>query len=299
MALLINGERIEDDEITREAQSMRQSFEQIPLEVREGRGLDGAQLERHLWEWSRENVIERTLLRQEALKDEEPIPPEVVDNALEEIKKSQRGEGQFSLSGAGDAELRAEIETRIRLDRLLGRITEKVKPPKSKDVAEYYRKNREQFHVPETVHAAHIVKNVDEKTTEERERAAIDEVAAKLSDGARFEALADEHSDCPGNGGDLGRFPRGQMVDEFDDVVFAMEPGEISPVFRTSFGFHIAKLFEKKPAHLRTLSEAGDDVREALLERKKTKAVEDYVDRLKANATIEDLVAAADVATLP
>ena len=87
------------------------------------------------------------------------------------------------------------------------------------------------------------------------------------------------------------------MVDEFDDVVFAMEPGEISPVFRTSFGFHIAKLFEKKPAHLRTLSEAGDDVREALLERKKTKAVEDYVDRLKANATIEDLVAAADVAT--
>ena len=297
MALLINGERIDDDQITREAQTMRQSFEQIPLEVREQRGLDGAQLEQHLWEWSRENVIERTLLRQEALKDDEPVPPEVVDNALEEIKKNSRGEGQFSLSGAGDAELRAEIETRIRLDRLLGRITEKVKPPKSKDVAEYYRKNREHFHVPETVHAAHIVKNVDEKTNEEAARTAIDQVAAKLSDGAGFKALADEHSDCPGNGGDLGRFPRGQMVDEFDDVVFAMEPGEISPVFRTSFGFHIAKLFEKKPAHLRTLSEAGDDVREALLERKKTKAVEDYVDRLKASATIEDLVAAADVAT--
>ena len=46
MALLINGERIEDDEITREAQTMRQSFEQIPLEQRERRGLDGSQLER-------------------------------------------------------------------------------------------------------------------------------------------------------------------------------------------------------------------------------------------------------------
>ena len=296
MALLINGERIEDDEITREAQTMRQSFEQIPLEQRERRGLDGSQLERNLWEWSRENVIERTLLRQEAQKDEDPVPAELVENALEEIKKNQRGEEQFSLSNTGDAELRAEIETRIRLDRLIGRITEKVKPPKSKDIAEHYRKNREQFHVAESVEAAHIVKNVDEKTDEETARAAIDVVAAKLADGADFAALADEHSDCPGNGGDLGRFPRGQMVDEFDDVVFAMEPGSISAVFRTSFGFHIAKLHEKKPEHLRTLSEARDDVQEALLERKKTKAVEDYVDRLKANAAIEDLVT-ADVAT--
>ena len=296
MALLINGERVADDEISREAQSMRQSFEQIPLEERERRGLDGSQLERNLWEWSRENVIERTLLRQEARKDEERVPAEVVDNALEEIKKNRRGDGQFSLSSTGDDELRTEIEIRIRLDRLLGRIAEKVKPPKSKDIAEYYRKNREQFHAPETVHAAHIVKNVDEKTSEEAARASIGEVAAKLDAGADFAALADEHSDCPGNGGDLGRFPRGQMVEEFDDVVFAMHPGELSAIFRTSFGFHITKLHEKKAGRLRTLSEARDDVQEALLERKRTKAVEDFVDRLKANATIEDLVT-ADAAT--
>ena len=290
MALLINGERVEDEEITREAQTMRQSFDQIPVEERERRRLDPSHLERHLWEWSRENVIERTLLRQEAAKDDEPVPTDVVEAALEKIKKDQRGEGQVSLSRVDDNDLRAEIATRVRLDRLIGRITEKVKPPKSKDVAEYYRKHREQFHVPEMVHAAHIVKNVDEKTSEEAARAAIGQVAAELGNGGRFEELADKHSDCPGNGGDLGSFPRGQMVDQFDDVVFAMQPGEISPVFRTTFGFHIAKLYAKRPARRRSLSEASDDVREALLERRRTKALEDYVDRLKANATIEDVV---------
>ena len=290
MALLINDERVEDEEITREAQTMRQSFDQIPVEERERRRLDPAHLERHLWEWSRENVIERTLLRQQAAKDDEPVPTEVVEAAFEKIKKDLRGEGQVSLSKVDDNDLRAEIETRVRLDRLIGRITEKVKPPKRKDVAEYYRKHREQFHIPEMVHVAHIVKNVDEKTSEEAARAVIDQVAAELGNGGHFEELADKHSDCPGNGGDLGSFPRGQMVDEFDDVVFAMQPGEISPVFRTTFGFHIAKLYEKTPASQRSLSEASDDVRDALLERKKTKTLEDYVDRLKANATIEDVL---------
>ena len=290
MALLINGERVEDEEIAREAQSMRQSFDQIPVEVREGRGLDASHLERHLWEWSRENVIERTVLRQEAAKDDEPVPTDVVDAALEKIKKDQRGEGQVSLSRADDNDLRAEIEVRIHLDRLIGRITAKVKPPKNKDVAEYYRKHREQFHVPETVHAAHIVKNVDENTTEEQAREAITQIAAELSNGGTFEELADKHSDCPGNGGDLGAFPRGQMVDEFDEVVFVMKANEISPVFRTPFGFHIVKVYETKAAHMRSLSEAGADVREAILERKKTKAVEDFVDRLKARAAIEDVV---------
>ena len=82
------------------------------------------------------------------------------------------------------------------------------------------------------------------------------------------------------------------MVDEFDEVVFNMEPGSSSAVFRTPFGFHIAKLHDKKPAHMRNLQEAGDDIKEELLRRKRTKAVEDFVDRLKARADIQEIVAA-------
>ena len=57
------------------------------------------------------------------------------------------------------------------------------------------------------------------------------------------------------NGGDLDYFGRGRMVPEFDQVAFAMEPGQISDLVKTQFGYHIIKLVDKKPATMRTLAE--------------------------------------------
>ena len=291
MPLVINGERIADEEIAREAQSLQQTFAQMPPEVREARGLDDAQFESNLWDWSKENVIERVLLRQEAAKDPAPVPAEEIDAALEQIKKRHGGSEQFSLS-RDESEIRGDVETRLRLDRLIGKVTANIKAPKNKDVADFYRKHKSDFALPEQVRAAHIVKNVDDKSDEATAREAMRKVEEEIARGDAFEDVADRHSDCPGNGGDLGYFARGQMVDEFDEVVFNMEPGGLSEVFRTSFGFHIAKLHEKKPAHLRNLQQAAEEIKEELLRRKHTKAVEDFVDRLKAAAEVQEIVAA-------
>jgi len=291
MPLIINGERVPDEEIAREAQSLQRTFAQMPPEVREARGLDAAQFESNLWDWSKENVIERVLLRQEAAKDPAPVPAQEIDAALEQIKKRHGGSEQFSLS-RDESEIRGDVETRLRLDRLIGKVTANIKAPKNKDVADFYRKHKSDFALPEQVRAAHIVKNVDDKSDEATAREAMRKVEEEIARGDAFEDVADRHSDCPGNGGDLGYFARGQMVDEFDKVVFNMEPGGLSEVFRTSFGFHIAKLHEKKPAHLRNLQQAAEEIKEELLRRKHTKAVEDFVDRLKAAAEVQEIVAA-------
>ena len=61
---------------------------------------------------------------------------------------------------------------------------------------------------------------------------------------ANFEALASKNSQDPGSasrGGDLGIFPKGAMVKEFQDAVEALKPGEISPVVETQFGYHIIR----------------------------------------------------------
>lgn len=292
MPLIINGERIEDPQIAQEAQSLQRTFEQMPPELREERGLDAAEFQKHLWDWSKENVIERVLLRQRAAKNSAAIGQDAVEEALAEIKKQQGGEEQFSLGRDEDA-LRRDVETRLRLDRLIGEITKNVKPPKNTEVADYYRKHRAEFEVPEQVKAAHIVKNVDEKTDEAAALEAIQKAESEIAAGRPFGEVADQYSDCPGNGGDLGYFARGQMVAEFDTVVFDMEPGNYSPVFRTPFGFHIAKLDDKRPAHTRNLQQASDEIKEGLLQRKMMKAVEDFVDRLKAEAEIEEIVSAA------
>ncbi len=221
-------------------------------------------------EWARENVIERVLLRQAALADPEPVPAEVIEKA------------------GGNA---AEADLQFRIERLAIRHAGRIAPPRNKDMIDYFKHHRESMAVPEAVRAAHIVKNVDEKTTEEAALAAIRTAEERLKAGEAFEAVADELSDCPGRGGDLGWFPRGDMVPEFDAVVFALKPGEVSPVFRTGFGFHIAKMHERADARFATFEEARPQIERHLLTEKHQKALERLCDYLRARATVEEVSA--------
>lgn len=69
---------------------------------------------------------------------------------------------------------------------------------------------------------------------------------AEIADGADFADLARKNSDCPSGaeGGDLGKFPRGAMVPEFDKAAFALEQGQVSDVIETAFGYHLIQRTE-------------------------------------------------------
>lgn len=275
MPILVNGEVIDDASIRDEALALRPRLaEAMP-------GEDPAVLEARVREWARENVIERVLLRQAAQSDPEPIPPAELEAAIAEV--GARTEGQ------SDERTAPEMEAQLRLQRLISRVTSRSSRPRHKDVTEYYRNHRNEYYAAEAVHASHIVKNVDERTSEEAALEAIRRVQEQLRSGEAFESLADQYSDCPGRGGDLGFFPRGQMVDEFEAVVFALNPGEISDIFRTPFGYHIAKVYEKRPAGPLPLQEIRVDIEELLFRKKRERAMEQFLDHLRARATIEGL----------
>ena len=162
-------------------------------------------------------------------------------------------------------------------------------PPKHKEVGDYYKKYKAQFSNPEMMHAAHIVEIVIEITDEQTALAAIQEAEAELKRGVPFQEVADRYSDCAGNGGDLGYFPRGEMVDEFDRVVFALSPNETSGIFRTGFGFHIARCIDRDPAGLRSLADVKQDIERMLHREKQERALEQFVDSLKAGADIRSV----------
>lgn len=292
MALKVNGEVVPDTVLASEAEALRQRFERLSEEQREQYGLGPGKLEKTAVEWARENVIEQVLLRQAALRDGKPPPAEAVEKAFKDIVSRHGGPDKFAEAGLDESEVRTDIAVRLRVDRLIASTTARAKPPKTKELAAFYRRNKDRFRTDESVRAAHIVKHVEKGVTEEEAKAAADALHARLEAGEEFGALADELSDCPGDGGDLGFFSRGKMVREFEEVVFGLQVGQTSGVFQTVFGFHIAKLLERRPARVRPFREVQGEIRREVLDQRRTKLVEGFVDRLREAAVIEDLAPA-------
>jgi peptidyl-prolyl cis-trans isomerase C len=71
-----------------------------------------------------------------------------------------------------------------------------------------------------------------------------EDIKSQIEEGADFSELAAEHSKCPSgrNGGELGEFQPGQMVKEFDDVVFTADVGKVHGPVQTQFGFHLIEI---------------------------------------------------------
>jgi parvulin-like peptidyl-prolyl isomerase len=166
-------------------------------------------------------------------------------------------------------------------------VTAQVPPPTRAEVVDFYNTHRARFRSLKSFHASHIVKNVDEQHLESNALSAVEAAQAELSRGVAFEAVADTFSDCPGSGGELGWFHNGEMVEEFEAVVSKLKPGQVSPIFRSPFGFHIAKLHARRPEGTIPLSEVFTKIESELLEEKRQAAINQLLDRLRAAASIE------------
>jgi len=149
----------------------------------------------------------------------------------------------------------------IDLQQLRGRVT--VSP---QDVQRYYEQNIEQFSTPEQVRASHVLIKTDGKDAAAARKEA-EAVLARAKAGADFAELAKQYSQDESNkdkGGDLGLFGRGAMVKEFEDAAFGLEPGQISDIVQTQFGFHVIKLLEKKPGETRPLDQVRAQIEDQL-----------------------------------
>jgi parvulin-like peptidyl-prolyl isomerase len=283
MTLFVNGEKIDESAIKQEFERLRPHYEQVFKDQKP------EQQKSQLLDWSKENVIEMVLIRQEAKKHGDPIPQADVEAALSKIKEQYTDEKQFYKDfDADDDKIKEAIEMQMRVERKLQDIYKDIPEPTKEAVSQYYDQNKEQFKSPEQIRVAHIVKHInwqaDEATAQNIIRKALDE----LKKGAVFETLAQKYSDCPENGGDLGYITKGQMVEEFEDVVFNLGAGQASDIFRSRFGYHIAKVYDRKPPVVPELKEVKERIINALKEQARSKAIDDFIDKLKSKAKIEE-----------
>ncbi len=110
---------------------------------------------------------------------------------------------------------------------------------------ELYDEYKEGFVADETRTTRHILLNTGGDNDDDAQKAKIEDLASQLAAGADFSELAKAHSQDPGsaqNGGSLGEVARGEMVDEFNDAMFALAEGEVSAPVETQFGYHLIQV---------------------------------------------------------
>jgi parvulin-like peptidyl-prolyl isomerase len=285
MALLINGERIEDSAIHKEAERLRPDYEKVFADM------NPEQREAQLLDWSKENLIERALLQQEVKNSEPRIPENQLEVIIANLKKKCEDPREIyqDFEVRDDEELKNSVEMIIRTERKLEKHLNKLPNPSSNAIRQYYDQNKEQFRTSERIRVAHIVKYLNWRNDEKTAYSAINQAYNELKNGAGFEFVADKYTDCADRGGDLGLISKGQMAEEFEDVVFNLGVGQISNIFRTRFGFHIAKVYERHPAAIASLEEVKGQITDILKEKMREAAVHELMDSLKINATIEDI----------
>ena len=145
------------------------------------------------------------------------------------------------------------------------------------DVQQYYNANVAQFQSPEQVRASHILLKTEGKDEAAVRKQAEDVLKQARAAGADFAALAKKYSEDEGtkvNGGDLNFFGRGRMVPEFETAAFGMEPGQISDLVKSQFGFHIIKVVEKKAASTRPLDEVRAQIQDTLTRQRAEEQVQ-------------------------
>lgn len=157
----------------------------------------------------------------------------------------------------------------------------------TKELKDYYKKNKEEFNEKESVHARHILVK-----TEEEAKKIIAQLKSlsgeKLKE--KFIELAKKHSTGPSGpkGGDLGYFSKGQMVPAFNDKVFSMKKGEVTlkPV-KTQFGYHVIYVEDKKPSMTRSFDEVKAFIEQRLKMEKFKSVMKKKMDELQKKADIK------------
>lgn len=149
------------------------------------------------------------------------------------------------------------------------------------EVKAYFKANEAKYAAPEKANTSHILVDSEEEIKDIRAKV----VAGDIS----FEDAAKAHSKCPSKekGGNLGAFPKGQMVPEFEAVAFEMKKDEISEPVKTQFGYHIIKLIDKEEAGTAKYEDVADKVKKELLAQKQHAKYSSKVNDLREKFTVE------------
>jgi peptidyl-prolyl cis-trans isomerase SurA len=288
--------RVNDDIITlSELQE-----EGLPLFERLRANYTGTELEHHVQRAERE-FLDQLILRRLQLQYASQIGVTASDSEINAALKDVLNRNNLTQESLADLLTREgltlqDYKDRLREQIILARLmNQAVRSRVSVDASEveaYFKAHQEEFNQPAQARVRHIFFRIDPDAAPAqmgavRERATL--VLQEARNGGNFGDLARRHSEdaTAANGGDLGLIRRGQALPEFEEVIFAMQEGDISDVIRTPNGLHIVKIEGFSKGSEQPFTEIKAEIERRLLQGKMEQRFQDWTNELKDRAFIE------------
>lgn len=274
------------DEAEIEAAAILHPHDVVPVELNTVALINGerisrssfvARLEDDCGQYTLDAMIKELLIRQAAKKAGIRVTPEAIDREIIRLK-GQIGPSFESVLAQYDM-TEESLGENLELNLLAHEVSTKGLRIQEDELLTFFIEHKSDYDQPEMVLANHIL--VDSK----EEAIAI---KRQLDRGASFPVLAKERSLDPisaEDGGSIGWFPRGRMVEEFEMAAFNLSPGQTSEPVKTMYGYHIIRLTGRKEAHEATFEEVRDEV-ERDIKAQRAKSPAELASELRLTADI-------------
>jgi peptidyl-prolyl cis-trans isomerase C len=243
-----------------------------------------------------EKMVEKELFYQEAVKMGLKIDEEIIKAEREKTIERLGGEKKFKVAlknaGLTDEQYRQRLRKKQLVKRFITvEISDKALPT-DEEIKDYYRHNRKKFNRPEARRLTHILISVrPEASAEERKlkKAEAQKVIDRINAGEDMAAVAWKHSTGPYRvkGGDMGLVHRGRLSPELEKEVFQLQPGRLSGIIETIYGYHVVRVEAVMAAEQLDLSDVHDKIKNELTEKNEKHIREELAASLRAKAQIE------------
>ncbi len=233
-------------------------------------------------------LVQNEIIKQQAAEMGVTVTDKQIAERMDQIVEQVGGQKKLDKLLGEQAVTMAELEEQLKAQMLQEAVQKKVNDSvkvTDEDMKAYFEdpKNEEQFVVAESVDARHVL--VKSKADAEKAQKLL---AADNSD-ANWKKVAKEYSTDPGSknsGGDLGNFPKGRMVPEFEEAAFALEIGEVSAPVKSQFGWHVIEVTKKTPGSTQSFEEAKATIEQQLKFQEQATAWEDWLKQAKEDADV-------------
>ena len=227
-----------------------------------------------------ESFVEEKLWLHEAERHNVEPDPQVLEAMLANMEPD--GEMADGSPAGWQGSIAQTLEESLKIQRYLKDYVLKDLSVSDQECREYYQQHNEEFFRQDVVHVREIL-------VEDPEEAQKIQSSLKVNRNKNFAELAQTYSKAPSAsmGGDLGRYERGEMPKEFDDVIFRLSPGTVSRIVTSEYGYHLFFVEEKILAHHQKFYEVKARIREKLLSARERVIIEDGLSLLMKRLPVE------------